>query len=233
MTNDKSTDPLVLLAQGAGISEERKPLSGDSIVSGDDQSESIMELLEKSLAVQRELLDLWKQRTNDKSADPLVLLAQGAGISEERKPLSGDSIVSGDEQSGSIMELLKEGFDTQRELLDLWKQRTDDKSTGPLDPLSQGGVTSQEIKPVSGDSIVSGDDKSGSIMELLKESLAVQRELLGLWKKTQVEIESLRREIRHQTAGSSERPDRIGVSSIAEELADETVSKLRAVGLRG
>ena len=171
--------------------------------------------------------------TNDKSTDPLVLLAQGAGISEERKPVSGDSIVSGDDQSESIIELLKEGLDTQRELLDLWKQRTDDKSAGPLVPLSQGGVISQESRPVSGDSIVSGDEQSGSIMELLKEGLDAQRELFGLWKKTQVEIQRLRREIRDQTAGSSERPDRIRVSSIAEEFADETVSQLRAVGLRG
>lgn len=110
---------------------------------------------------------------------------------------------------------------------------TNDKSADPLVLLAEGGFIPEESKPVSGDSIVNGDDRSGSIIELLKEGLDAQRELLGLWKKTQVEIESLRREIRDQTAGSSESSDRTGVSSIAEELADETVSKLRAAGLRG
>lgn len=110
---------------------------------------------------------------------------------------------------------------------------TSNKSTDPFDILAREGLISEERKPVSGDSIVGGDDQSGSIMELLKEGLDVQRELYGLWKKTQVEIESLRREIRDQNAGSAGRSDRIDVSSIAEELADETISQLRAVGLRG
>ena len=110
---------------------------------------------------------------------------------------------------------------------------TNDKSADPLAILALGGVIPEESKPVSGDLIVSGDDRSGSIIELLEEGLDAQRELFVLLKKTQVEIESLRREIRDQTAGSAERQDRSGVSSIAEELADETVSKLRAVGLRG
>ena len=72
------------------------------------------------------------------------------------------------------------------------KQTTNDKSADPFDILAREGHISEESKPLSGDSIVSGDDQSGSIMEMLKKSLAVQRELYGLWKKTQVEIESLR-----------------------------------------
>ena len=110
---------------------------------------------------------------------------------------------------------------------------TSDKSSDPFDILAREGLISEESNPESGDSTVSGDDQSGSIMELVKESLAVQRELLNLWKQTLVEIESLRREIRDQNSGSSERSSRTDVSSIAEELADETISQLRAVGLRG
>ena len=110
---------------------------------------------------------------------------------------------------------------------------TDEKSADPFDILAREGLISEESNPESGDSTVSGDDQSGPIMELLKEGLGAQRELYGLWKKTQVEIESLRREIRDQNSGSSERSDRTDVSSIAEELANETVSQLRAVGLRG
>ena len=110
---------------------------------------------------------------------------------------------------------------------------TNDKSSDPLVLLAQGGVIPEESKSVSNDSIVSGDDNSGSIIELLKEGLDAQRELFVLLKKTQDEIESLRGEILDQNSTSTERRDRIGVSSIAEDLADETVSKLRAVGLRG
>lgn len=171
--------------------------------------------------------------TDDKSADPLAVLAREGFISEESKPESGDSIVSGDKQSGSIIDLLKESLAVQRELLSLWKQRTSDKSADPLDILVREGLTPEESKPLSGDSIVSVDDQSGLIMELLKEGLDAQRELLGLWKQTKDGIESLRREIRDQNAGSAGRSNRTDVSSIAEELADESVSKLRAVGLRG
>ena len=113
------------------------------------------------------------------------------------------------------------------------KKMTSDKSADPFDILAREGLISEESNPESGDSTVSGDDQSGPIMELLKEGLGAQRELYGLWKKTQVEIESLRREIRDQNSGSSERSSRTDVSSIAEELADETISQLRAVGLRG
>ena len=171
--------------------------------------------------------------TNDKSADPLDLLAREGLISDESKPLSDDSIVSGDDQSGSIIELLRESLAVQRELLDLWKQRTSDNSADPSDIVVREGLISEESKPVFSDSIVSGDDQSGSIIELLKEGLDAQRELFALLYKTQVEIESVRRETMAQNAGSFDHSDRVGVSSIAEELADETVSKLRAVGLRG
>ena len=170
---------------------------------------------------------------NDKSADPFDILAREGRISDESKPLSGDSIVSGDDQSGSIMELLKESLAVQRELLDLWKQMTSDKSADPSDNVVREGLISEESKPESGDLIVSGDDQSGSIIELLKEGLDAQRELLDLWKRMKIEIESLRREIRDQNAGSAGRSDRTDVSSIAEGLADETISQLRAVGLRG
>ncbi|MCH8289108.1 MAG: hypothetical protein IID12_08395 [Candidatus Marinimicrobia bacterium] len=171
--------------------------------------------------------------TNDKSTDPFDILAREGLISEESNPESGDSTVGGDDQSGSIMELLKESLAVQRELLDLWKNMTNDKSADPSDIVVREGHLSDESNPESGDSAVGGDDHYGPIMELLKEGLGAQRELYGLWKKTQVEIESLRREIRDQNSGSSERSDRTDVSSIAEELADETISQLRAVGLRG
>ena len=86
MTDEKSTNPFDILAREGLVSEESNPESGDSTVGGDDQSGSIMELLKESLAVQRELLDLWKNMTNDKSADPSDIVVREGHLSEESNP---------------------------------------------------------------------------------------------------------------------------------------------------